>query len=402
VKIVRMTSLGVRRTFSPEMASPHHNYVTEHSGAVHKNSHAVAYCLVAHRCLWLKARYPAEWWAAVMSSCHPDKLVRYMGVAKSEKVRFSSLNIGNLSVNFSVTGDEINPGLIGVKKIGRAAARQFEGTGQYTCVDDFVRRHPKNRIVLERLIKLGSFTHLHPNRKATWNWYLYKYGVGKGMGEHRRDVRLALLRKEGWTPERTAAEYQRLIEDFRAMYPRRTVIPPKLLQWKPKPKDDRDAVMDLYEEDFTTAEILNFEKEFLGYYLSNPLDRFVSLPGATLQNVAEAVADRRCGVVNAVVMGLEFSLTKKGDKMCRLRLYDGATESLLLLWSDECESYGKLLAQCEEALTREVRQKDAPAGPKKVELAVGAKVKYAAERKSFTLQRGTRCLWLLERKDVLT
>ena len=49
-------------------------------------------------------------------------------------------------------------------------------------VDDFIEKKGKSKILFERLIKLGAFSKLHPNRRATWMWYLHQYGSGSVEG----------------------------------------------------------------------------------------------------------------------------------------------------------------------------------------------------------------------------
>lgn len=407
MKIIRMTSIGIRDTFSPEMSSSRHNYITDESSAIHANSHAVAYCLVAYRCLWLKAHYPEEWWAAVMSDCHPDKLVRYRSVAKSEGIRFATLNIDKLTINFTVTDKDVNQGLIGLKRVGASAAKVFEYNPDreiksYQDIDQFVSDHPKNKTVMERLIKLGAFSHLpgHENRYALWSWYLYKYGSGKEASEIKREVRARFLSDGGWDDDKIREERGRRISEYRNRYPKRNKIPDAMLNWTPKLDGTRDDVMALFPFDYTTPELLTYEKEYLGYYMSNPLERYEF----SRQFDIKKAKKEQIGPVHAVIMRVEFSQTKKGDEMCRVNIYDGSQMALLLLWSDDCEKYRLILKKAEEALTRDIKVK-AIDGEKpvkhvsKFELGVGVNVRYSAGKgqtiKSFTLMRSSQSMWLL-------
>lgn len=401
-----ITPLGVMTVYSPEMLSASHNYSIALGHPIAANSHAVAYCLVAYRCLWLKAHFPAEWWAAVMSDCHPDKLVRYMGVAKSEGVNFDTFNINHLTINFTVTGDNVNQGLIGLKRVGMSAAKVFQlgegGEKDYTDIDQFVAAHPRNKTVLERLIKLGSFSHLHGenSRYAVWNWYLYKYGSGKEASAVRRYVQEKLIEVSPWTEDTIKEERKRQIYEYRLRYPKRNKVPEKYLNWVPKPDDSRDNVLSLFPVDYTTPELLTFEKEYLGYYLSNPLARYEYCPQFDIKKAKRETL----GPVHAVVMRVDFSTTKKGDEMCRVNLYDGKQMALLLLWSDDCEKYRAILTKAQEALTRDIKPrgdtgvKIIPSAPKH-ELGVGVNVRYSSAKgqgsKSFTLLRQNTTMWLL-------
>lgn len=325
-------------------------------------SHAVSYCLVAFKCLWLKAHFAPEFWAAVMSDCHPDKLVRYMGVARAEvwepteitycgkykgevdrprSVNFSVVNIENMTRSFTVTGDTVNQGLIGIKGLGKKASLSFEGKGKYGNIDEFVQSAPgrQSKIVLERFIKLGAFRFLsgHDNAKALWHYYMYKYcKSGKNMTELRRDVRARLLELEGWTPKTVNEERARQISEWKRQFPKRNKIPDKFKNWNPKPVDTRDKVMGLpmFSEDFTVEERLNFQKQFLGYWIDSPLDMY-KCEGVT---IAQAKENAKMGSevkIEGLISDVQMAETKKGDPYLRLYVTDGVQTALIFVWNRE-------------------------------------------------------------------
>jgi DNA polymerase III alpha subunit len=360
MKIKSMRSIGLRQTYCPEMKSAQHNYITEHSGAVHRNSHAVSYCLVAHRCLLLKAHFAPEWWAAVMSDCHPDKLVRYMGVARAEgweptditycgrfkgdgqtkSVSFASVNIENPTVNFTVTGDVVNQGLIGIKGIGEKAAEVFHGKGTYKDIDEFVRSAPgrQSKTVLERFIKLGSFRHLpgHENTKALWMWYQYSYcRSGKDMTVLRNEIRRQLLEQDGWNDQTIKTEINRQIVEYKRQFPKRTKIPAKFLNWRPKPQDTRERVMALYTEDFTTAERLDFQKQFLGYWIDSPLELFNCSGKYTIAAAKEKGKDGDETKIEGIIIDVIDGETKHGSPYLKVFITDGIQMGLVFIWSND-------------------------------------------------------------------
>lgn len=325
-------------------------------------SHSVSYCLVAYRCLWLKAHFAPEFWAAVMSDCHPDKLVRYMSVARAEDwkptditysgkyhpkhkangVTFGTLNISNLTVNYTVTGDIVNQGLIGIKKVGEKAAEIFEGKGEYKDIDEFVASSEgrKNKVVLERFIKLGAFSHLsgHSNSLALWQYYQYKYCSGNT--EFKKDIKEKLLAKAGWTPKTIQDERNRQISEYKKLYPSRRKIPDKFHNWYPKPVDDRENVMALFINDFTQAEKLEFQKEFLGYYLDSPLDLFEVRGGCTIKAAKEEGVDGEEVYLEVMVVDIAFAITKgkngnQGTQYAKLFVTDGIQRSMIFIWNNE-------------------------------------------------------------------
>lgn len=366
-------------------------------------SHGVSYCLVAHHCLWLKAHFAPEFWAAVMSDCHPDKLVRYMSVARAEDwkptditysgtrrpktkangVLFGTLNIENLTTNYTVTDDVVNQGLIGIKGIGEETATIFAGRGSWNNIDEFVQSAEgrKKKVVLERFIKLGVFNAMpgHENSKAVWNWYQYKY-CGN-VSDLKNEIKQRLLLEDGWNETAIANERQRQIAEYRRQFPKRNKIPPKFHNWNPKPDDSRERVMALYQEDFTRAEKLSFQKEFLGYYLDSPLELFSISGGCTIKDVkTKCLCGEEDALLEVMIIDQEFPTTKPkngkaGSVYAKLTVTDGIQRALIFVWSNE--------------LGRQ--------DPENFKEGVGIRIRvqYDQQRGTFTMRHGTNIIRLL-------
>ena len=294
-----------------------------------------------------------------MSDCNPKKLVRYMGIARSERwsptditysgtfkpkrkavgVVFDTLNIENLSRRFTTTGDVVNQGLVGIKNIGDTKSVEYEGTGSYTDIDDFIEKTGgKDKTVCERFIKLGSFKYLpgHENRKAVWTWYEYKYCSGKNITQLRKRIREQLLEREGWNEQTVAEERKRMIDEYRKQYPNRRKIPDKLVNWKPKPNDSRERVMALIEEDYELTEILEFEKQYLGYYLHSPLDLYVCKGNGTIEEAKDAAKNGAEEIkLEVVIIEVDFATTRNGNEYAKIFVSDGMQQSLILMWHNE-------------------------------------------------------------------
>lgn len=402
MKIKSIRSIGFRQTYSPEMKSASHNYVTNESRAVHRNSHSVSYCLVAFRCLWLKAHFAPEYWAAVMSDCHPDKLVRYMNVARSEEwqptditysgrtpsaesygVQFGTLNINNLTVNYTVTDNTVNQGLIGIKKIGEKAAEVFAGKGNWSDIDEFIGSSEgrKNKTVIERFIKLGAFASMvgHENSKALWHWYQYKYCSDTAV---RNEIKDKLLELEGWNDKTIKEERQRQINEYKRQYPNRRKVPPKFNNWLPKPNDSRDRVMALYKDDFTQGEKLEFQKEFLGYYLDSPLELFAIKGHNTIRDAKQTCIEDDNAYMEVMVTDQAFLMTKpkdgrEGTQYLKLTVTDGIQSALVFIWNTE-------LSKIDPDMLVE------GAG-------IRLRVKYDQQRNTFSMYRGSSIIALRKR-----
>ncbi len=320
-------------------------------------SHGVSYCLVAYQCLWLKAHFAPEWWASIMSDCKPDKLVRYMGVARAEGweptkisycgkykgdgtvkgVKFSTTNVNNLTEDFTVTGDTINQGLIGIKGIGKKAAKVFTGKGNFTNVDEFVDGR-KSKSVMERFIKLGAFKHLpgHENTKALWTWYQYKYcKSGKDMTALRNEIRATLLKNDGWTEESIKKEITRQAIEYRRQYPKRSKIPLKITNWRPKVNDAREQVINLIADDYALAERLEFQKKFLGYWIDSPLDQYNGSDNNTIAKAKEAAKNGDSVILEGIIVDVQDGQTKRGQPYLKIFITDGIQKCLVFMWSNE-------------------------------------------------------------------
>jgi len=283
-------------------------------------AHATAYTIIAYRTLWLKTHYAPEWWAAVMSDCGRDRLVRYIGIAKSEGVQLGTLDCRTLTESFTVSGDRVLPGLNLVKGIGTSSKKLAENNADYKSVDEFIEKNGKGRIVMERLIKLGGFDKIFRNRKTLWLWYLWKHAGEK----QTKDLVKATF---AWPENRVVAERQKQIQAFRKLYPKKKV-PPKLENWNPKIDPTFEDFAKKFNEDFMDREILAFEKAHLGFYWSSPMSQFVhknlTIAQAKYSNNLECVIDS--------------ITTKKSEKTkneyLKLTITDGIETAPLVVWSD--------------------------------------------------------------------
>lgn len=312
------------------MRDNQHNYLTRpRSGEIiHANSHAVAYSVISYRCLYLKTHFAPEWWAAVMSICHPDKLKKYMGVAKTEGVNFAPLDVDDLTVDFTVEGDSVKPGLKSIKGIGDKAAQHLSSLqGPFSSIDAFVAQCGKSKNAMERLIKLGAFDKLHPNRFGLWQWYRYRYCSGKEITELRKQIDA----KFSWPEEKVKEERERQASEYFKLYPKRKKVPTKIEKWVPKIGHkfgfpSCEQVMDLFK-DYTLAETLEFEKEFLGYYVRSPMDIYKGGDNT----ISEA---KSSGVLEAVIEDIEVRTSKNDNEYIVLHVTDGKECSKVTVWAD--------------------------------------------------------------------
>ena len=130
-------------------------------------SHATCYSWVAYQTAYLKANYPSEYMAAVLSSNlnDVDKLSKYMDECRSMGIEVLGPNINESYQSFSATKDgRIRFGLAGIKGVGVACVdsivEERNKNGAYTDIFDFVKRINQgacNRKALESMALAGAF-----------------------------------------------------------------------------------------------------------------------------------------------------------------------------------------------------------------------------------------------------
>jgi len=315
-------------------------------------SHAVAYCLVAFRCLWLKAHFAPEWWAAVMSDCHPDKLVRYMGVARGESWKpteitncgtkvaehdalvFDTIDINNLTTSFAVSGNRIMQGIVSIKGIGERAASLYGGTNDCKTIDEFLAiEGRKNKTALERFIKLGAFKNLplHNHGKALWYYYIFHYTTDSKL---KKQVKQDLLVCQNWNEQTIKDEQLRQIKEYRKLYPKRIRVPDKLMKWQPTAKTGLAEFHACYG-DFTVEEKLEYQKQYLGFFVDSPL----AVYRVTGTKTIAAAKKRGEGVksqLEVILNNVTDAISKNDKPYKKLSITDGISTSTVMVWAREC------------------------------------------------------------------
>jgi DNA polymerase III subunit alpha len=167
---------GARRTGTSEQVIGDLWAVNEAAADYSFNkSHAACYALIAYRTAWLKANYPAEYMAALISSVMSTKDKVPFFVSRCEEMGIEVLppDVNESGHDFVVTGGNIRFGLDAVKNVGAAAvdsvvAAREEG-GPFTSIWDFCERVDCQRVnkkAIESLVRCGAFDSLDATRRG--------------------------------------------------------------------------------------------------------------------------------------------------------------------------------------------------------------------------------------------
>src|SRR5215213_6518058 len=138
-------------------------------------AHSAAYGVVSYYTAYLKANYPAEYMAALLTSVRDDKdkMAIYLNECRRMKIQVLPPDVNESEANFTPVGTDIRFGLGAVRNVGHnvvdgiVVARRDKG--RYTDFNDFMDKVPAlvcNKRVIESLIKAGAFDDMKHRRRA--------------------------------------------------------------------------------------------------------------------------------------------------------------------------------------------------------------------------------------------
>ncbi|HEV2590876.1 MAG TPA: DNA polymerase III subunit alpha [Gaiellaceae bacterium] len=268
-------------------------------------AHAACYALIAYRTAWLRANYPCEYMAALISSVMntKDRVPYYVNACHELGIEVLPPDVNESQVDFAVVGGKIRFGLNAVKGVGEGAAAAIvsarEAEGEFVSPWDFAERvdsSASNKRVLEALVKCGA---LPGSRKAALD---------------------ALEQIAGWGQKQQADRLAGQASIF-------DLAPAEESAPKHHPV--------LPTDEFEKNELLRLEKEVLGLYVSeHPLSSIRDQLRRKTDTTIGELERRRDGevvTVGGIVSALKHMTTKRGDSMVFMRVDDvtGGTECVV-------------------------------------------------------------------------
>ncbi|MAZ40033.1 MAG: DNA polymerase III subunit alpha [Legionellales bacterium] len=153
------------RDIDANLANSIFDLMEKFAGYGFNKSHSAAYALVAYQTAWLKAHYPAEFMAAVLSSDmdNTDKVVTFLDDAKHMRLKISAPCINEGFYKFTAENNKVLYGLGAIKGVGESAIQNIVNErlagGSYQDLFEFCERVDSkkiNRRTLEALIRAGA------------------------------------------------------------------------------------------------------------------------------------------------------------------------------------------------------------------------------------------------------
>jgi len=327
-KIVSRQSLGVQPVYDVGVAQDH-NFMLA-NGLVASNcfnkSHSTAYGFVTFQTAYLKANYPVEYMAALLTSNSGDQGKVQMHIANCIAMGIEVLppDINRSLVDFTPEGKSILFGLSAVRNVGLGAIecilKNREADGPFKSLAELCDRvdlHAVNRRALESLILSGALDTIDPNRHQLM-----------------QDLELVVDWAQGRARDREIGQGN--LFDMMLGGNAQTTASANSYKTAPKAAPVRD---------FDPQEKLRQEKEILGFYISDHPLKAVQRSARILApiNLADLHEQPDNVTLSAIVLlaGVKPVVTKKGDRMAIVQLEDLTGQSEAVVFPKSFERIGQ-------------------------------------------------------------
>ena len=289
-------------------------------------SHATCYSWVAYQTAYLKANYPSEYMAAVLSRnlSNISDITKFMDECKAMHIQVLGPDVNESILKFSVDKEKnIRFGLGAIKGVGESAVQNIieerERNGKYKDIFDFVERvnlSSCNKKNIESLALAGAFDNFGIQRES--------FFVDNGKGETFLDIFVRYGNKYQMDKVNTVNS---LFGDDCFV----AISKPEIPQ----------------AERWSDLERLNKEKELVGIYLSaHPLDEFKIILDYVCNtrmiefNNKEALLDREI-LAGGIVSGFREGTTKTGNPYGILKIEDYSGSAEIPLFGPNYLDYAK-------------------------------------------------------------
>ncbi len=300
-------------------------------------SHSAAYGLITYQTAYLKAHFPVEFMAALMTSDrdNTDKIVRFIHEAKGMGIEVLPPDVNESLLDFSVVDQKIRFGLAAIKGVGAAVIEvileERRAGGPFGSLFDFCSRvdlKKLNKRSIEALVKAGAFDSIGPEVEER-----YIGAICASRASLFEAVENAVER--GLRAQHDAAVGQSSLFGMMTEEARDDVLEETYPEVRP----------------WSDRKLLNFEKELLGFYVTgHPLDRFekeLPLYGATPTErlTTDSTLRHRTDVAAAGVVSAmrEISLKSGNGRMAFVTLEDKTGEIEVIFFSSTFEEYEEVV-----------------------------------------------------------
>ncbi len=285
-------------------------------------SHSAAYAILVMRTAYLKAHYPYEYMAAVLSSYmgNTDRLIKYIASCNHSGIPVLPPDINSSNAEFTPVPEGVRFGLVGVRGIGQAVADEIvaerERGGRFTSLHDFVNRVDAkcyNRKALEALIKGGAFDSTGYTRRQMM-YFVDETPLLDSASKRQKDRDSGQVSMFDMFGEAEDSGFEEEVPE------------PDGVEWPKRQK-------------------LAFEKEILKIYVSeHPLAPYegaiAKMTKFQLGDLMDRTSDIKSTTFVGMISGVVTKLTKRGTRMATFTLEDttGSIEAITFKYDDYADA----------------------------------------------------------------
>jgi DNA polymerase-3 subunit alpha len=282
-------------------------------------SHSVGYAYLAYQTAYLKAHYPKEFMAALMTSemGNTDRIIILKEECRNMGVEILPPDINKSRANFTVEGNSIRFGLAAIKNVGMNAVNKIiderEKSGEFNSIFDFTSRcdiSAINKRMIESMVMAGAFD-----------------SVGKDRGQLHASVEDAIAYGQSVQIDRMKGQTQLFGEGESSII-------------RPEPRLSEDG-------GWSRSKILSKEKEALGFYISgHPMEKYrpqLRLFATTNSETMDELPDGVQASLGGIITRLKINTDKRGRHMGFVGIEDFYGSFEAIVFSDPFEKYKKLL-----------------------------------------------------------
>lgn len=330
-----------KKEIDPKKAEYVFDLMAKFAGYGFNKSHSAAYALISYQTAYLKAHYPAQFMAALLSCDmnNTDKIVLYINECREHSIEVLPPDINESLIDFSVNDDRVRFGLAAVKNVGKAALHSIieerEESGKYTSLEDFCNRVDSRKVnsrVIESLIKSGSFDSVGCRRSQLMAVVDQAMDKAKAVQRDKQSGQMSLF---GLAPETDTSD-------------KSSIILPDIPEWEER-------------------ERLTKEKETVGFYITgHPLDEdLLDIKTITDTDIAglEEYGDEQPVRIGGLIRSCKQLKSKKGDPMAFLTIEDLLNAVEVIVFPNTFAECHTLLSSTETIIIQGTVQND-ERGPK--------------------------------------
>lgn len=243
----KFIAASAKHDMKKEDAEKLFNQILAFASYCFNRSHSAAYAFVAYQTAYLKCHYPVEYFSALLSSVsdNKDQTQLYIEEAQRYNCRVLAPDINKSYLEYAPDGDNIRFGMAAIKGVGEpvceAIIKEREENGEFKSIFDFCKRVDAkfvNKKSLEGLIKAGAFSNIEKSRKQLFENIEHILDITSKEAKDKAMGQVSLFASLGGSEDFSGVQYQLVGSD----------------------------------EEYTDKELQQFEKEFLGFYVtSHPL-----------------------------------------------------------------------------------------------------------------------------------